>query len=54
MSPSGHRILIVDDNKDAAATLAVLLRFQGHEVQVVYDGSAALEILKNYQPASCF
>ncbi len=37
-----RRILVVDDNVDAADTLALLLRVDGHEVRVVYDGEAAL------------
>ena len=49
-SPTGHRLLIVDDNKDAADSLAVLLRFQGHEVRVAHDGASALNVLKEYRP----
>ena len=37
------RILIADDNKDAADTLAVLLEFMGHEVRCVHDGDAAVK-----------
>lgn len=36
------RILIVDDNRDAADTLALLLEFMGHECCVAYDGASAL------------
>jgi CheY-like chemotaxis protein len=36
------RILVVDDNVDAAESLAVLLRLEGHEVRVAGDGPAAL------------
>jgi PAS domain S-box-containing protein len=49
-SPGAFRILIVDDNQDAALSLAMLLRFQGHEVRVAYDGSAALELATPYRP----
>ena len=35
------RILIVDDNKDAADTLALLLQFDGHETQAVYSSREA-------------
>jgi signal transduction histidine kinase len=38
----GRRILIADDNRDAADSLAVLLRLEGHDVTVVYDGPEAL------------
>ncbi len=37
-----RRILVVDDNLDAAESLAVLLRLEGHEVRVAPDGPAAL------------
>jgi signal transduction histidine kinase len=39
-----HRILVVDDNKDAAESLAILLRLKGHDVQVAHDGQAALAL----------
>lgn len=38
---SAH-ILIVDDNRDAADSMAVLLRLKGHKIDVCYDGDAAL------------
>ena len=38
-----RRILVVDDNMDAADSLALLLRLHGHEVEVLYDGLTALE-----------
>lgn len=37
-------ILIVDDNRDAADSMAVLLRLKGHKIDVCYDGDAALQI----------
>jgi PAS domain S-box-containing protein len=49
--PAGHRLLVVDDNRDAAESLAILLRMQGHEVRVANDGVSALEIIKAYRPA---
>ena len=36
------RVLVVDDNVDAAAVLAALLRLLGHEVTLAHDGPAAL------------
>jgi two-component system CheB/CheR fusion protein len=48
--PSSRRILIVDDNVDAATTLSELLKMWGHDVRVVYDGLAALETAPIYQP----
>jgi PAS domain S-box-containing protein len=49
-SPSGHRLLVVDDNQDAGNSLAMLLRLQGHEVRVAYSGVAALEMTQDYRP----
>jgi PAS domain S-box-containing protein len=46
---SNHRILIVDDNRDAADSLSPLLRALGAEVTVAYDGTSALDLL-----ATCF
>ena len=44
------RILIVDDNIDAARTLDALLMMLGHETRVVYDGLEALEVADNFRP----
>ncbi|MBA2355983.1 MAG: response regulator, partial [Acidobacteria bacterium] len=51
---TSHRILIVDDNTDAAGSLAVLLRMQGHEVRVAYNGISALDTARVYMPALIF
>jgi PAS domain S-box-containing protein len=45
-----RRILIVDDNKDAADTLALLLQFDGHETQAVYTSREAIERAQSFQP----
>jgi CheY-like chemotaxis protein len=44
------RILIVDDNEDAAAMLAELLGLLGHEVQCVHDGHSAFDVLDSFRP----
>ena len=44
------RILLVDDNVDAATALAVLLRTMGHEVFVAHEGRAALADLSRIRP----
>jgi signal transduction histidine kinase len=46
-----RRILVVDDNRDAAESLAMLLRLGGHEVLVANDGHEALEISATQRPA---
>jgi CheY-like chemotaxis protein/two-component sensor histidine kinase len=45
-----YRILIVDDNVDAATTLSMMFEFWKHEVRVVHDGQAALDMADSYQP----
>jgi PAS domain S-box-containing protein len=45
-----HRILIVDDNADAAESLAMLLQFAGHDTRVAIDGNAALEETERFAP----
>ncbi len=49
-----RRILIVDDNADAAQSLAVLLRLRGHEVQVALGGAEAIEITEATIPELVF
>jgi PAS domain S-box-containing protein len=51
---SGRRLLVVDDNQDAADSFAMLLRLQGHEVRVAHSGPAALEMTKDYAPDVAF
>jgi PAS domain S-box-containing protein len=49
-SASRRRVLIADDNQDAAVSLAMLLKMMGHETQVVADGVAALEAAETFRP----
>lgn len=54
-SPTTHealrrRILIADDNRDSAETLAALLRMEGHEVTSVHDGPVALSVFGELKP----
>ncbi len=44
------RVLVVDDNKDAADMLVMMLQMFGHEVKAAYSGQAALETAVEYQP----
>lgn len=44
------RVLVVDDNRDAADSLASLLSAIGAEVRVVYDGASALEVVAKWRP----
>jgi CheY-like chemotaxis protein len=45
-----RRILIVDDNKDGARSLAMLLKLFGHETEIAHDGFAALETAERLRP----
>ncbi len=46
----GRRVLVVDDNVDAAESTAAFLRLEGHEVKAVHDGVQALASLKVFDP----
>jgi CheY-like chemotaxis protein len=48
-SPS-CRILVADDNRDVAESLAILLQMDGHDVTVVTDGAEALTAITRLQP----
>jgi PAS domain S-box-containing protein len=45
-----RRVLVVDDNKDSAASMGMLLKFLGTDVQVAYDGATALATIDSYRP----
>jgi DNA-binding response OmpR family regulator len=44
------RVLIVDDNRDAANTLGMLVEIWGHETRVAYDGEDGLRLAKEFEP----
>ncbi|MEO7794495.1 MAG: PAS domain S-box protein, partial [Thermoanaerobaculia bacterium] len=44
-------ILVVDDNQDAASSLAILLKMSGYQVRTAFDGVAALELVRSERPA---
>ena len=45
-----RRVLVVDDNRDAAESLASLVGALGHEVREVYSGASALEAVPSFRP----
>jgi PAS domain S-box-containing protein len=49
-SDSKRRVLIADDNADSADSLAELLRLEGYEVHVAYDGAQALALFARVNP----
>jgi PAS domain S-box-containing protein len=50
VQPIARRILVVDDNVDAADTIALLLQMWGHEVRTVYSGPEAIEAAEDFAP----
>ncbi len=44
------RILVADDNRDAAESLALVLRFSGYEVSIAFNGTEALEVGQRDRP----
>ena len=48
--PVKRRILVVDDNKDAADSLSMMLRITGMEVRTAYDGLEAVEVAAAFNP----
>ena len=53
-APPRRRVLVVDDNVDAAQTLAQYLRMDGHRVESAVDGEAALRIAEVLHPDVAF
>jgi PAS domain S-box-containing protein len=47
---TGRRILVVDDNRDSADSLSLLLGFKGHTVRTAYEGPHAIEQAKAFRP----
>lgn len=45
-----RRILVVDDNKDSAMTLGMMLKLMGNETHTAYDGLAAVEAAEKFRP----
>jgi CheY-like chemotaxis protein len=52
--PAGLRLLVVDDNRDAAETLAALLGVMGHSAPVAADGHQALRMIASLRPDIVF
>ena len=49
-SPKTLRVLVADDNTDAAASLSMILQLSGHEVWTAYDGQEALQLAESIRP----
>jgi CheY-like chemotaxis protein len=49
-SPMPRRVLVVDDNRDSATSLAMLLKVTGHETLAAYGGIEAVEAAGTFKP----
>jgi PAS domain S-box-containing protein len=49
-----RRVLVVDDNEDAARSLAALLNVMGHEVREAHDRTTAIELVQTFRPHLVF
>ncbi|MFO1430108.1 MAG: PAS domain S-box protein [Candidatus Competibacteraceae bacterium] len=49
-APTRRRLLVVDDNRDAATSLSLLLEVIGHEVAIAYDGLEAVTAAATFRP----
>jgi CheY-like chemotaxis protein len=54
LAQNGLRVLILEDSEDAAWSMALLLRLDGHEVRMASDGPAALEAARDDWPDVVF
>jgi CheY-like chemotaxis protein len=49
-APTPARVLVVDDNTDAAELLATAISAMGYQTQIAHDGATALEIVESFRP----
>jgi len=47
---ASHRVLAVDDNRDSAESLRMLLQLWGHDARCAFDGEEALEVVDGFDP----
>ena len=52
--PARRRMLIVDDNRDAAYSLEMFLQLMGHDVRVAHDGERAVQLASEFRPQTIF
>jgi len=48
--PRQHRVTLIEDNHDAAATLQDVLTLRGHEVAIAHDGLEGIDLVKHFRP----
>src|SRR6185436_11935817 len=49
-APTALRVLLVEDNRDAAEVLGIIIELWGHEVRVALDAAAALDVVGAWTP----
>lgn len=49
-APAKRRVLVVDDNKDAARTLGIIVEMCGNDIRLAHDGSEALKVAEEFLP----
>jgi signal transduction histidine kinase/CheY-like chemotaxis protein len=54
VGPPARRVMIADDNKDAADALGMLLDLAAHEIRVAYSGRSALTLARTFRPDVAF
>ena len=53
-APVGYRVLVAEDNPDAAEMMRLMLEFKGHDVQVASDGIEAIALAERFAPDIAF
>ena len=53
MTTTKHRVLVVDDNQDAATTMSEVLAAAGFDVKTCFDGPSALAVADGFRPHAC-
>ncbi|GJH12603.1 PAS domain S-box protein [Caballeronia novacaledonica] len=46
----GLRIVVIDDNRDSADSLAMLLQMKGHDVRIAYHGKEGVDVIRHFPP----
>ncbi|WP_232519251.1 PAS domain-containing hybrid sensor histidine kinase/response regulator [Caballeronia insecticola] len=47
---NGVRVVVIDDNRDSADSLAMLLQMKGHDVRIAYHGKEGIEVVRHFPP----
>lgn len=46
----GLRVVVIDDNRDSADSLAMLLQLKGHDVRIAYHGKEGIDVIRHFPP----